>query len=65
VDLFERFYIAVYNERTGDTCFFDVMQPPPRARALRPEECLTFDDFIQGVINAYNERNNPPFRWAE
>jgi hypothetical protein len=65
VDLFERFYIAVYNEETGDTCFFDVMQPPPRSRPLRPEECLSFDDFVQSIINAYNERNNPPFRWAE
>ena len=65
VDLFERFYIGVYNEETGDTCFFDVMQPPPRSRPLRPEECSSFDDFVQGVINAYNERNNPPFRWAE
>jgi len=65
VDLFERFYLAVYNDQTGDTCFFDVMQPPPRARALRPEECLSFDDFMQGIINAYNERNNPPFQWAE
>ena len=65
VDLFERFFIAVYNEETGRTCFFDVMKPPPRARPLRPEECMLFDDFIQEIIKTYNERNNPPFQWAE
>jgi hypothetical protein len=62
--LFERFFIGVYEVETGETDFFDVMQPPPRARALRQEERLTFDGVIQEIRATYNERNNPPFVWA-
>lgn len=65
VDLFERFFIGVYNDETGETCFFDVMNPPPRSRELRPEECASFDELIQEIIKTYNERNNPPFQWAQ
>jgi hypothetical protein len=65
VDLFERFFVAVYDEKNGDTCFFDVNdKPPPRQRRLRPEECPSFDDFIQEIVKSYDERNNPPFEWA-
>jgi hypothetical protein len=64
IDLFERFFIAVYEE-TGETCFFDVMSPPPRNRPLRADECLSFEQFIQGIIKTYNDRNNPSFSWAD
>jgi hypothetical protein len=65
IDLFEQFFIGVYNEDTGETCFFDVTSPPPRNRALRADECLSFEQFIQEIIRTYNTRNNPPFQWAE
>lgn len=65
VDLFERFFVGMYNEDTGETCFFAVMKKPPRARALRKDECASFDEFIQEIIKTYNERNNPPFEWAQ
>jgi hypothetical protein len=65
IDLFERFFIAVYNGDTGETSFFDVMSPPPRNRSPRVDECLSFEQFIQEIIKSYNDRNNPPFVWAE
>jgi len=65
VDLFERFFIALYNEDTGETFFFDVMDPPPRNRCPRPDECYTFEEFIKEITSTYNERNNPSFEWAE
>jgi hypothetical protein len=66
VDLFERFFVAVYDEVSAETCFFDVKdKPPPRQRRPRPEECLGFDDFINEIIKTYDERNNPPFEWAK
>ena len=65
IDLFERFFIAVYNDGTGETCFFDVISSPPRNRPLRPDECLSFERFVEEIIKTYNDRNNPPFVWAE
>jgi hypothetical protein len=65
VDLFERFFLAVYNETTGACCFFDVAQPPPRSRALHADECITFDEFITAIVTTYNARNNPPFEWKD
>ena len=64
IDRFERFFIAVYEQRTGETCFFDVMSTPPRNRRLRPDECSSFEWFIEEIVKTYNARNNPPFAWA-
>jgi hypothetical protein len=66
VDLFEQFFVAVYDEKSGETCFFDVKdKPPPRNRRPRSEECRSFEEFIQDVIKTYDKRNNPPFEWAK
>lgn len=68
VDLFERFFIGLYEPdgpEAGATRFLDVMAPPPRARRLRPDEGLSFDEVIAAIVATYNERNDPPFTWAE
>lgn len=57
--LFERFFLAIYNEQTGETRFFDVMAPPPKNQPPTREECLSFDQFIQEIIKTYEERNSP------
>lgn len=65
VDLFERFFLCAYDESTGHATFFDVMNPPPRNRRLRPEESLDLAGVIHEIVRTYNERNDPPFEWAE
>lgn len=64
VDLFERFFVSLY-EDTGETLFFDVMRPPPRSRRPHASECLDFDGFIVEIVRTYNARNDPPFHWAQ
>ena len=64
VDLFERFFIGLYDETTSEVLFFDVMSRPPRSGRPDPSECLTFPQFISEIIRAYDERNKPPFEWA-
>jgi hypothetical protein len=65
VDLFEEFFVAAYDETSGDTCFFNVNSPPPKNRPLNPSECLSFEQFIEEIVKAYEKRNNPAFQWAE
>jgi hypothetical protein len=64
IDLFEQFFVAVYNESTGETCFFDVTKAPPRSGRPGSDDCMGFDAFIGAIVDTYNSRNNPPFRWA-
>jgi hypothetical protein len=64
VDLFERFFIALYDDGTGEMWFFDVMNRPPRSGRPDPADCLTLPQFISEVIRTYDERNRPPFDWA-
>lgn len=64
VDLFERFFIALYNETTGDVAFFDVMNRPPRAGPPDPADTLTLPQVISEIIRTYDERNDPPFDWS-
>jgi hypothetical protein len=64
--LFERVFIALYDvsdDRFGDVGFFDVTSAPPRSG--RPISLLSFDDVIQEIVNTYDHRNSPKFRWAD
>lgn len=68
VDLFERVFIALYereNPRRGEAVFFDVMTAPPKNRRPRTDEIITFGDFIEQIKLTYDERNDPPFKWAD
>jgi hypothetical protein len=68
VDLFERVFIGLYvpeGDQRGETVFFDVMQPPPKNRRPRPGEVLTFEQVMDQIKLTYDERNDPPFEWAD
>jgi hypothetical protein len=64
VDMFERFFIGLY-EDTGESLFFDVTRPPPRNRRPQNSECLDFDGFVTEIVRTYGGRNDPPFHWAQ
>jgi hypothetical protein len=68
IALFERFFVALYfpdMPEEGDARFFDVLRPPPRVRRPRPDEGLSFLEFIAAIRDTYDARNNPPFVWAD
>lgn len=65
-DRFERVFVALYEhdgERHGDVVFFDVMDKPPKQGP--PTTGLGFEGFVARVVETYDERNNPPFEWAD
>lgn len=64
IDLFERFFVAIY-EPTGESLFFDVANRPPKNRRPRRDEVLGFDEVVREIARTYDIRNNPPFEWAE
>lgn len=64
VEQFERFFIGLY-EPNGDSTFFDVLRPPPRNRRPRPDELMAFGQLLAAITAAYDERNDPPFEWAD
>ncbi|MEV3855071.1 hypothetical protein AB0J38_12180 [Streptomyces sp. NPDC050095] len=68
-DLFEKFYIALYEhsgEDRGKVDFYDVDRPkPPFGRRPTPDEVVDFDEFVDEVIRVYDARNDPPFEWAD
>ena len=66
ISRFERFYVALYDG--GDpgvlpTRFFDVDddKAPPRARRLRDDEGLSFDQLCDAIRNAFEDRNRSKF----
>lgn len=65
VDLFERFFVALYGASGEHACFFDATRPPPRARRPHGAECIDFEGFIAEIVKTYRERNDPPFQWAD
>lgn len=68
VDLFERFFVGLYEHQgpdRGDVVFYDVMRNrPPRDRRPTADEVLTFDEVLDEIRMTYDARNNPPFEWA-
>ena len=63
IDLFERFFIGLY-EQDGTTAFFDVMTRPPRNRRPNANEVISFDQLASEITKTYDQRNDPPFEWA-
>jgi hypothetical protein len=64
--LFERVFIGLYEpegKTAGEVGFFDVMTAPPRKG--RPRELLGFPALIQEIVTTYDDRNAPPFQWAD
>jgi hypothetical protein len=64
--LFERVFIGLYETgkpRFGEVAFFDVMDAPPKRG--RPKKTLTFDEVIGEIVETYDARNRPQFRWAD
>lgn len=65
--LFERVFIGLYEAldpiRRGEIGFFDVMDAPPRRG--RPRSMFGFADMIREIEETYDNRNNPPFDWAD
>ena len=66
-DRFEAFYVALY-EADGQTMFWpvhDLELDPPAARRPRPSEVTDLDGAMSDVVRIFEQRNEPPFRWAE
>ncbi|MEV6757351.1 hypothetical protein [Streptomyces sp. NPDC051214] len=67
-DLFEKFYIALYEHsgaNLGKLDFYDVDRPkPPFGRRPKADEVVDFEQFVSEVIRVYDARNDPPFEWA-
>lgn len=67
IELFEAFFIGVYElGQSGQTVrFFDVMTAPPRSRRPAAAETISFEELIHRIKLTYDQRNAPPFSWAE
>ncbi|MCB9730770.1 MAG: hypothetical protein H6746_20025 [Deltaproteobacteria bacterium] len=66
-ELFEGFFIGLYDPlalEAAPTRFFDVREPPPRARPPRSDESYSFAETVARIVATYDERNQPPFEWA-
>lgn len=64
--LFERILIGLYDSEAPDfgrVGFFDVMDDPPRLG--RPGALRSFQEAVDALIAAYDQRNKPTFTWAE
>lgn len=64
-DLFERFFIGLYDVDTGQTRFIDVMNRPPRSRRPTQDESLGLAGLVTQIVRTYSDRNNPAFEWAD
>jgi hypothetical protein len=65
-ELLERLFIGFYEHsgaRRGEARFFDVEKAPPRTG--RPKELLSFEQLVREITRTYDERNKPPFEWAD
>jgi hypothetical protein len=64
--LFERVFIGLYDtaeETFGNVGFFDVTTAPPKHG--RPRKLLTWQEMVEEIVRTYDERNRPPFQWAD
>ncbi|HEX6097274.1 MAG TPA: hypothetical protein VF432_13175 [Thermoanaerobaculia bacterium] len=64
LDQFEKVFIALHDDQQR-VVFFDVEKNPPKARRPRTDETLTFEKLIDAIEATYDERNSPPFKWAD
>lgn len=65
VDLFERFFVGLYDATDGNVFFFDVSVPPPKHGLPRAEDRLSLAEMVLAIDKSYRDRNDPPFVWAE
>lgn len=66
--LFEGIFIGLYEPQgpeRGSVCFFDVAKAPPWSGRPVDDSLLQFNDLVTQIRAIYDERNNPPFEWAE
>jgi hypothetical protein len=65
-DLFERFFIGLYDlSKEGVTVFVDVAARPPRARRPAAHETMELDRVVDEIVRTYDERNDPRFDWTD
>lgn len=62
-DLFERFFLGIYDPKEANVFFFDVMERPPKFGLPKKESRLDSTQLIHEIRKAYDSRNNPPFEW--
>ena len=67
-DLFERVFIGLYQSgghNRGAVRFFDVEDAPPRNGSPAESSTLSFDDFVQVIVDEVERRNRLAPIWAE
>jgi hypothetical protein len=67
-ELFEAVFVACYRDtepQLGDVWFFSVDTAPPRQGLPIVEDRLTFGEVLAKITDIYEQRNDPPFAWAE
>jgi hypothetical protein len=69
VELFERFFVGLYHhrgEQRGSAVFFDVIRHlPPKNGRPKEGKGIDFETMVEQIRVAYDERNNPPPRYAD
>lgn len=63
-DRFEAVYLALYDEQ-AHVRFFNVENPPPKRRPPSDAETIDLAGLIAQVRTVYDDRNSPPFEWAD
>ncbi|MBL8840490.1 MAG: hypothetical protein JNL90_03055 [Planctomycetes bacterium] len=67
-DRFERIFIGLYvpeGADAGECSFFDVDTAPPWSGTPAERDLLSYETMISEVESCYDQRNAPPFRWAD
>lgn len=64
VELFEIVFVALYGD-SGTARFFDVRNAPPRRRRPHESETASLEAVIDELNRVYDNRNDPPFHWAD
>lgn len=67
-DRFEQVFIGLYDHkkpRRGSCLFFDVMDAPPKSGRPAMPPGLDLGNVVARIAETYNQRNSPPFEWAE
>ena len=69
-ELFERIFMGLYEyegRNRGQVILVDVMDPPPRQGPPLTHKNRMFDfgGFIAEIVDTYDQRNNPPFKWSD
>lgn len=67
-ELFELFLIGLYDQDMRSDWgvrYFDVRTSPPRSRQPALMETWSHDEMLTLITSAYDERNDPPFEFAD